>query len=287
MKILITIGVPGCGKTTWAKNFQEENPSSVIIERDDIRKSYYHEGFEWSQELEDFVTQYQNDRIVEHLKNRDVEYIIISDTNLNKKSRNRIYNIASQFDVEVEEVVFHTSLSECLENNQNRPEEDIVPKHIISTMYFKKVAQYPLQHDFDAGESFAYIFDIDGTLATKDDRGIFDYNKVDRDYVNQEIAEVCRALYNAGYTIIIMSGRENYCRALTEQWLNYHSIPYHEIYMRSTGDHRKDFLVKYELFHENIEGRFSVRGIFDDRKQVVDTWRAMNIRTFAVAEGNF
>ena len=32
-QIIVTVGVPASGKTTWAKNFVKENPSYVKIER--------------------------------------------------------------------------------------------------------------------------------------------------------------------------------------------------------------------------------------------------------------
>lgn len=39
-KIYILIGLPGCGKTTWANNFYLNNPETLIISPDDLRTSF-------------------------------------------------------------------------------------------------------------------------------------------------------------------------------------------------------------------------------------------------------
>lgn len=36
--IIMTIGIPGCGKTTWAKEYQKTYPNIYIISSDEIRK---------------------------------------------------------------------------------------------------------------------------------------------------------------------------------------------------------------------------------------------------------
>ena len=35
--IIVTIGLPGSGKTTWGKSFLKQNSDYVKIERDDLR----------------------------------------------------------------------------------------------------------------------------------------------------------------------------------------------------------------------------------------------------------
>lgn len=36
--IIMMIGIPGCGKTTWAKEYQRTYPNTYIISSDEIRK---------------------------------------------------------------------------------------------------------------------------------------------------------------------------------------------------------------------------------------------------------
>jgi len=57
--------------------------------------------------------------------------------------------------------------------------------------------------------------------------------------------------------------------------------------MREVGDMRKDRIVKLELFNEHIRHNYRVVAVWDDRKQVVEMWRALGLTVFHVADGNF
>ena len=43
--------------------------------------------------------------------------------------------------------------------------------------------------------------------------------------------------------------------------------------MRATGDVRKDWIVKKELYKAHVKGQYFINFILDDRNQVVDLWR--------------
>jgi hypothetical protein len=88
--------------------------------------------------------------------------------------------------------------------------------------------------------------------------------------------------------ILILSGRTDDCRDVTEQWLAKHlPVNYRELHMRKTGDHRKDSVVKEEIFWRDIAPNYNVLGVFDDRDQVVRMWRSIGLTCFQVAPGNF
>jgi hypothetical protein len=70
-----------------------------------------------------------------------------------------------------------------------------------------------------------------------------------------------------------MSGREDLVRGATEAWLDRHGLPWEALYMRAAGDHRKDSVVKRELFDAHVAGRYNVAFVIDDRPQVVRMWR--------------
>ena len=42
-----------------------------------------------------------------------------------------------------------------------------------------------------------------------------------------------------------------------------------------------------ELFNRHVKGRFDVRGVVDDREQVVRMWREKGLTVAQVAEGKF
>jgi hypothetical protein len=84
-----------------------------------------------------------------------------------------------------------------------------------------------------------------------------------------------------------MSGRSDEYRTVTGRWLIDNALPVDGLYMRAAGDHRKDSVVKHELFDKHIRSTYNVLGVFDDRNQVVEMWRAIGLTVFQVADGNF
>jgi hypothetical protein len=132
------------------------------------------------------------------------------------------------------------------------------------------------------------ICDIDGTLALRKNRGPFDWAKVGQDEVNQVIADIVTVYHNdAKVAVILVSGRDSVCRPETEQWLAENNIPYTELLMRPEGDHRKDTIVKVELYKKHIKGQYKVRFVLDDRNQMVQAWRRQKLTCLQVAEGDF
>lgn len=132
-------------------------------------------------------------------------------------------------------------------------------------------------------------------------RSPFEWKRVGEDRLDPVIANVVTDLHvgmllNEGDPdgsgdmrpqVIVMSGRDEACRAETEQWLVDNGIQYDHLFMRPEGDMRKDSIVKAELFDEHIRDNFDVKFVLDDRQQVVDMWRSMGITCLQVAEGNF
>lgn len=57
--------------------------------------------------------------------------------------------------------------------------------------------------------------------------------------------------------------------------------------MRPAGDHRRDAIVKRELFDLHIRHQYRVTHVLDDRTQVVQMWRALGLTCLQVADGDF
>lgn len=156
-----------------------------------------------------------------------------------------------------------------------------------------------------------YIFDIDGTVA--DIRHRLHFIKFTGTYVPAdtpadwdgffaasandepiwEVITAVRALHDSGQTLIASTGRPDSIRELTEAWLRKYRVPFKGLYMRKAGDHREDNMVKGELLdqilkeHPAMNSTYKLAGVFEDRQQVVDMYRARGIRVFQVAPGNF
>lgn len=136
-------------------------------------------------------------------------------------------------------------------------------------------------------EKKAFLFDVDGTLAKKGDRGYYDWQRVDVDHPIDDVIEMSQILRRAGYAIVVVSGRDGACGQLTFDWLNKQGVPFCALVTRQARDQRKDSIIKTEIYNECIVPRWDVQGVFDDRNQVVDTWRALGLRCYQVAPGDF
>lgn len=131
------------------------------------------------------------------------------------------------------------------------------------------------------------LVDIDGTVAHRTNREPFEYDKVLDDRPDNETIEVINALWRAGYKIIFISARDDSCFDDSYEWLRLHCPPFIKLYMRKTGDFRKDAVIKEEIYREHIEPFYDVFCVFDDRNQVVDMWRSIGLKCFQPEPGDF
>jgi hypothetical protein len=134
------------------------------------------------------------------------------------------------------------------------------------------------------------ICDIDGTLALLGDRDRYDPT-TGEDLLNNPIANILKVYNNQNLfpvELVLVSGREDKYRDITEKWLTKHGITHYKgLYMRKTGDFRKDTIVKKELYEKYIKGKYDVLFVLDDRDQVVRMWRDEGLTCLQVAYGNF
>lgn len=135
------------------------------------------------------------------------------------------------------------------------------------------------------------ICDLDGTLCLfeKEDklkthyRNPYDASTCENDLLNKVVSKILSYSDN----VILVSGREDRFRDQTENWLNKYGIIYEELFMRKSGDYRKDSLVKEEIYNNYIKDRFEVEFVLDDRNQVVEMWRRIGLVCLQVSDGNF
>lgn len=146
-----------------------------------------------------------------------------------------------------------------------------------------------------------YVFDLDGTLADCQHRLKYidkSLPKKDRDYAkfyeecinDTPIWPVINLLNDLELSnnIIIVTARSDECRELTLQWLEAHCIEWNRlIFAREEGDYREDSILKQKVLDQLRADGVEISMVFDDRKRVVDMWRANGVSCAQVAEGDF
>ena len=294
-KIILTTGLPGCGKTTWAQAHQKQDPEQIVlVSRDDIRKMIgcFPIG---SKDQENLVSKIQDDIIVRSIK--EGKDVIVHDTNLNKKSPTRIKKL---FDGDVEFLIADfttTPVDICIERDAQR--DNPVGETVIKNMARQLQKPWRLTPEFmndvtlspryfpKASVPPAIVVDIDGTLARHDHRSPYDYKQLYTDGLHVHIANLVDLYGAAAYNIIIMSGRPDTYRQETEEWLKLHDIEYDKLYMREASDSRNDADVKQDLFDKYVRDQYRVNVWLDDRDRVVRRMRKLGINVLQVADGDF
>ena len=284
MKIILTQGLPGSGKTTYARQHQQEHPDTVRVNKDELRNTL-HNGV-WSHGKEKFILKIRDMIIINALS--DGHDVIVDDTNFAKKHIYRIQELALEYEAQVEVKSFmDVPIEECIKNDLKRPNS--VGEQVIRKMY-QQYLQPKEKYNPDPELPEAIVFDVDGTLALFGDN-----NPYDRDFLQDNLNEPVALMFSYlrdYYKIIFVSGRSDKFRKDTVTWLRQNLDMLKKdvednLYMRKEGDKRKDVIVKGEIFEQYIKDKYRIKLILDDRNQMVEYWRSKGIPCFQVAEGNF
>ena len=129
--------------------------------------------------------------------------------------------------------------------------------------------------------------DVDNTLANLKHRLHFVtgdrpdwksfFAEMDKDTPIEDVVHLTKCLWEAGECIVIVSARPEDYRDVTEDWLVKNGILYDRLYMRESGDYRKDSVVKTEILAQMNEDGYYPHLWIDDRKQVIDVIREQGV----------
>jgi predicted kinase len=324
IKVEMLVGIPGSGKSIYAKQVIAKDPSNYVrINNDDLRAMM--NGSVWSADYEKIITDTRNYLIRDAMKRG--KNIIIDNLNLNRRHFEDVCKIAKSVntDVQVFEKAFYIELEEAMERNAQRVGAARVPDDVVKKwwkdsggkqfkFYKPRVEIFTQQmghHNqqiegpaYDSSLPEAVICDLDGTLALIHGRSPYDASDCDiKDLPNKPVIETVLAHYDQNRTIIFCSGREDKYRPETIRFIEKYltvqirldtegyrvenqPIKY-QLHMRKTDDFRKDAIIKDEIYQTHIEGKYNVLLILDDRDQVVSYWRSKGLTCFQVAPGDF
>lgn len=294
--LFVTIGIPGSGKSTWAKT---QTPC-WRVNRDDIRESVFGYRGPPIAHMEEKVTRIQNSLILEGL--RSGSSVIVDNTNLVATHRNALKKLAHEAGVEVlyKEIFFDTPVVECHRRNNER--SNPVPSYAMER-FIKAAAPYysgkllPVSERITRSSTGsgpnldghpAVVCDLDGTLCDLAGRNPYDPSTCDKDLPVRVVLEALEGFYAQGKAILFVSGREEIYRPQTLTFLNrYVKFPY-ELYMRPGGDMRPDPVIKREIYDQFIANKYRVDVVLDDRPRVVRMWRYdLGLKVFQLNDKEF
>jgi len=278
--IYLAVGVPGSGKSTWAKSWIQKNPNTLRLCRDDLRAMLGNAPF-LDPRGEKIVTK----MIEQAIANKGDKDLVIDQTNCSVEFLKKLIKFCTAFD-EVTFQVFDVPTATCIQRDAVRDKKvgpEIINRMakglvaVKTTFDLNKVIPKRTSIEREAvaeceNKQAACIFDIDGTLALMNGRSPFNWNKVGTDLSNEPVVEALLAHKAAGHVIIIMTGRDGICKDETLDWLETNRISYDLFFMRELKDNRKDTIIKKELYEIYIKPKYHVVGVYDDRKSVKRMW---------------
>lgn len=146
MKLIMMMGVPGSGKSTFANRWQDIN--TVVVSRDAIRFAMLQEGDDYfakeGQVFQEFVHQIAN--------GLNKGYEVIADaTHLNAASRAKLIKVVKSRvpsdQLEIEVIWINVGLNKALEQNELRKDsQSYVPRQVIRRM-FEQMEPVDLEHE--------------------------------------------------------------------------------------------------------------------------------------------
>ena len=141
------------------------------------------------------------------------------------------------------------------------------------------------------------IFDLDGTLSNGNHRlhllpkkdlhlteSWTSFNMAaGGDAPITDTIRVMEAMRAAGFIVIILTGRSDEAREITEKWLVQNCASHYDLLiMRSASDNRKDTVIKEEVLRKiGIE---RIVAAWDDSPTVIAHFRSLGITTYQVCD---
>lgn len=311
--VLMMRGYPGSGKSTLAAGLVAQG--YVRVNRHDLRHMISGTYRFRHADVEDAVTRAERAIVRDALAGG--KNVVIDDNNLVRKEAKRWAALAVEYgagfivqDVStpVDECVRRDALRTDRQNGETmirsfssrfKPSQWWDPEELLIEVRHSKKASVIEKVKYDQSLPDAWVFDLDGTLAINDHgRGWYGEEelKCSMDSLDPATAAVCQALLDNNETVFFMSGRSTAAREVTKDWLensfgagvtSLRSDGSEALLMRASGDGRPDAEVKLDLWAEHIKDKYNVKGVFDDRGQVIDgCWLKLGFRVFDMSNGN-
>lgn len=286
-KLIFLKGLPGSGKSTWAKEQVLKSQGGIKrVNKDDLREMI--DAGKWSRGNEANVLDMQWN-LVELFLLRQYD-VIVDNTHFYGEHLQKAQSIIDQLNKDfvkikytLEVKFFDTPLEECIRRDAKR--ENPVGKDVILKMWNQYLKPKPIAYNPELPDCI--ICDLDGTLC------LFEGNPYDRDFsqdrVNIPVDRIITTFLSyppeKHTALILFSGRNGKYRDNTLEWLEKKGIFFDKLVMRQEGDNRADYVVKQEMYNDHILGKYNVRFVIDDRMSVCRKWAELGLFCFCVNQG--
>jgi len=133
VKVLILKGLPGSGKSAYAKELMDKEKDWVRVSRDNLRDMLYFKDFHWAKEK--MLVRIMKEIIVDLV--RIGKNVIVDNTHLDPSHIEIVHDalVYSGVDTDVEIKFIDTPLDECIARDSLR--SDSVGETVIRKMYEK------------------------------------------------------------------------------------------------------------------------------------------------------
>lgn len=302
-KLILVQGISGSGKTTWAKQWVEEDPiHRVRLNYDDIRCML---GKYWVPEREPLMKKIF-DTALDDAMFAGYNIVVDNMSNLNpahvQEYQSLVYNHNLEYkdnQYEIEFILINTPVEVCIERDSKR---DIPIGEKVIRQQWRKYRNYIIQQSVkemldnqiqqDSKLPNCIIVDMDATLCFNTSGRPFygpgTAEKIINDVPNTSVVDLARAYCRQyGCDLIVITGRDDSCREPTLEWLGKYGLYPKLLLMRSEGDHSKGDECKKKLYEEHIKGKYNVDLVFEDSSKVVKMYRDLGLTVLQPNEGKF
>lgn len=285
-KVIFAQGIPGSGKSWWAKAYVKEDPEHRIrINYDDLRNMF---GQYWVTSRESVVINAGKQIIIDALnKGYDV---VVDNMNLSENSRKPFIDAINDYNLknpdkqyEIKFKLFNTPKEECIRRDSTR--KTPIGKNVINILYGKYKDFLESQPKLEVPEletkEEAVIFDIDSTLCFNTSGrpwyGDGASEGMDKDEPYIPMLNILKSfISNPNVTVFVVTGRNSTddVVAATNKWFVNNGIDPDSITIiyRGAKDFTHSDTYKRQIV-DSIAKTFKVIAIFDDDERVIKTLR--------------
>ncbi len=132
----------------------------------------------------------------------------------------------------------------------------------------------------------ASVFDLDGTLVNVTaiehfvTGEVHDFNSFHESSIDcpsyEKVAQIARSLIEKNHIVIVLSGRQERFRSITNFWLAMQSLPVQELYLRPNNFHGDKVNFKIQALKE-ISYKYEIKSIFDNDPKLLSLWKELDI----------